>query len=86
LGLLGINYGFKVEDRRFLLKGGSRCGSMSLVEKRLWEELAKKPGVKVIDLFTPGLKPEESYARLRQGLLAGATKIDKGGHAGPPRH
>ena len=48
----------------------SRCGSMSLVEMGLWEELAKKPGVKVIDPFTPGLTPEESYARLRQGLLA----------------
>jgi hypothetical protein len=35
----------------------------------LWEELAKKPGVEVIDPFTPGLTPEESYARLRQGLL-----------------
>ena len=48
----------------------SRCGSMSLVEMGLWEELAKKHGVKVIDPFTPGLTPEESYARLRQGLLA----------------
>ena len=47
----------------------SRCGSMSLVEMGLWEELAKT-GVKVIDPFTPGLTPEESYARLRQGLLA----------------
>lgn len=48
----------------------SRCGSMSLVEMGLWEELAKKPRVKVIDPFAPGLTPEESYARLRQGLLA----------------
>jgi hypothetical protein len=47
----------------------SRGGSMSLVEMGLWEELAKKPGVTVIDPFTPGLTPEESYARLRQGLL-----------------
>ena len=47
----------------------SRCGSMSLVEMGLWEKLAKT-GVKVIDPFTPGLTPEESYARLRQGLLA----------------
>ena len=47
----------------------SRCGSMSLVEMGLWEELAKKPGVEVIDPFIPGLTPEESYARLRQGLL-----------------
>jgi hypothetical protein len=48
----------------------SRGGSMSLVEMGLWEELAQKPGVQVIDPFTPGLTPEESYARLRQGLLA----------------
>lgn len=48
----------------------SRCGSMSLVEMGLWEELAKKPGVKVIDPFAPGLTPEDSYARLRLGLLA----------------
>jgi hypothetical protein len=48
----------------------SRGGSMSLVEMGLWEELAQKPGVTVIDPFTPGLAPEEAYARLRQGLLA----------------
>jgi L-lactate utilization protein LutB len=48
----------------------SRCGSMTLVEMGLWEALAKKAGVKVIDPFAPGLTPEESYARLRQGLLA----------------
>ncbi len=48
----------------------SRCGSMSLVEMGLWEELAKKPGVQVIDPFIPGLTPGESYALRRQGLLA----------------
>ena len=48
----------------------SRGGSMSLVEMGLWEELAKKPGVTVLDPFTPGLPPEEAYARLRQSLLA----------------
>jgi hypothetical protein len=48
----------------------SRCGSMSLVEMGLWEELAQKPGVQVIDPFIPGLTPEEAYARRRQGLLA----------------
>ena len=48
----------------------SRGGSMSLVEMGLWEELAKKPGVKLIDPFTPGLTPEEAYIRMRQGLLA----------------
>ncbi len=49
----------------------SRCGSMTLVEMGLWEALAReKPAVQVIDPFTAGLSPEESYARLRQGLLA----------------
>jgi hypothetical protein len=48
----------------------SRCGSMSLVEMGLWDKLAQKPGVEIIDPFTPGLSPEEAYARLRQGLLA----------------
>ncbi len=48
----------------------SRCGSMSLVEMGLWEELAKKPGVEVIDPFIPGLAPEERFAQLRRGLLA----------------
>jgi hypothetical protein len=48
----------------------SRGGSMSLVEMGLWEELAQRPGVTVIDPFTPGLAPAEAYARLRQGLLA----------------
>jgi LUD domain len=48
----------------------SRCGSMSLVEMGLWEELARKPGVKIIDPFAPGLPPEEGYALRLQGLLA----------------
>jgi len=48
----------------------SRCGSMSLVELGLWEELAQKPGVEIIDPFVPGLTPEETDARRRRGLLA----------------
>jgi hypothetical protein len=48
----------------------SRCGSMSLVEMGLWENLAQKPGVEVIDPFTPGLTPEEAMARRLQGLTA----------------
>jgi hypothetical protein len=42
-----------------------RCGSMSLVEMGLWEVLAQKPGVEVIDPFVPGLSPEEMYALWR---------------------
>jgi hypothetical protein len=48
----------------------SRCGSMSLVEIGLWEELAKKPGVALIDPFTPGLTPEEAYGLRLKGLTA----------------
>lgn len=48
----------------------SRCGSMSLVEMGLWEALAQKPGVEIINPFTPGLSPEQSYTLMRQGLLA----------------
>src|SRR5208337_3520283 len=48
----------------------SRCGSMSLVEIGLWEEIAKIPGVEVIDPFAPGITLEEATARRRQGLLA----------------
>jgi len=47
-----------------------RAGSMSLVEMGLWEALAQKADVKVIDPFRPGLKPEEVYALRRQSLLA----------------
>jgi hypothetical protein len=48
----------------------ARAGSMSLVEMGLWEALAQKGGVEIIDPFTPGLTPEQSYTRMRQGLLA----------------
>jgi len=48
----------------------SRCGSMSLVEMGLWPALAQKPGVQIIDPFSSGLTPEESFARRRQGLTA----------------
>ncbi len=48
----------------------SRCGSMSLVEMGLWDELAKKPGVVVIDPFVPGLTPEEAQALRLKGLTA----------------
>jgi L-lactate utilization protein LutB len=48
----------------------ARAGSMSLVEMGLWQALAQKDGVKIIDPFTPGVSPEESYARMRQCFLA----------------
>ncbi|MHB8067671.1 MAG: lactate utilization protein [Desulfobaccales bacterium] len=48
----------------------SRCGSMSLVEMGLWEALAQKSGVAIINPFAPGVSPEEGYALMRRGLLA----------------
>ncbi len=48
----------------------SRCGSMSLVEMGLWEEVAKIPNVEVIDPFAPGVAQEEAFARRQRGLLA----------------
>ena len=47
-----------------------RCGSMSLVEMGLWEALATKPGVEIIDPFQPGLAPEEAAALRTKGLIA----------------
>ncbi len=48
----------------------SRCGSMSLVEMGLWEALALRKGVEIINPFIPGLSPAEAHAVLRRGLLA----------------
>jgi L-lactate utilization protein LutB len=48
----------------------SRCGSMSLMEMGFWEELAKKPGVQVIDPYAPGLSPGEAAALRLKGLVA----------------
>lgn len=47
-----------------------RCGSMTLVSLGLWEEVRGIPGVKLIDPFEPGLSPQDSLERRRQGLLA----------------
>jgi hypothetical protein len=48
----------------------SRCGSMSLVEMGLWEALAAKPGVEIIDPYRPGLPPEEAAGLRTRGLTA----------------
>jgi hypothetical protein len=47
-----------------------RCGSMTTVEMGLWEKLAEKPGVKIMNPYQPGLSPEESMELRRQGMLA----------------
>jgi L-lactate utilization protein LutB len=48
----------------------SRCGSMSVVEMGLWEALAAKPGVEIIDPYRPGLSPEEAAGLRTCGLTA----------------
>ena len=47
-----------------------RCGTMSAVGMGLWEEIAKVPGVDVINPYEPGISPEESLERRRKGMLA----------------
>jgi hypothetical protein len=48
----------------------SRCGSMSLVEMGLWEALATKTGVTIIDPYRPGLALEEAVSLRIRGLTA----------------
>ncbi len=48
----------------------ARCGSMSTVELGLWEALAARDDVRVIDPYVPGLAPEEGQARRLQTLTA----------------
>lgn len=47
-----------------------KCGAMSLVEMGLWEDLAQKPGVEVIDPFRQEVKPEDAMALRVKGLSA----------------
>jgi len=47
-----------------------RCGSMTTAGMGLWEKLAEKSGVKLIDPYRPQLTPEEAMELRRQGLLA----------------
>ena len=47
-----------------------RCGSMTTAGIGLWEKIALKPGVKVINPYKAELSPEEGMEMRRQGLLA----------------
>ena len=47
-----------------------RGGSMSTPGMGLWAEVARLPGVELIDPYEPGLAKEQAYERRRQGLLA----------------
>lgn len=62
----------KEEVIRMIPEGSTvyRCGSTSLVEIGLWEEVKTLPGVTVIDPYRPELSPEEGLEQRRQGLSA----------------
>jgi len=47
-----------------------RCGSMTATGMGLWEKIAEKPGVKIMDPYQPGLSPEQAMELRRQGMLA----------------
>lgn len=47
-----------------------RCGSMTAAGMGLWEALAERPNVAVIDPYRPELTREEGLALRRQGLTA----------------
>jgi hypothetical protein len=62
----------KAEIVAMIPEGASvyRCGSMTTAEIGLWEEIAERPGVKIIDPYQPGLPAEQALEIRRQGLLA----------------
>ncbi len=47
-----------------------RCGSMTTTGMGLWEKLAEKPGVKILDPYQSGASPEEAMELRRQGMLS----------------
>lgn len=47
-----------------------RNGTMTAAVMGLWEDIAKRPGVELIDPYEPGLSPEEGLERRRKGLTA----------------
>lgn len=47
-----------------------RCGSMSTAYAGLWDRLAQRDKVEVINPYLPGLTPEQSLAERRRGMSA----------------
>jgi len=47
-----------------------RCGSMTTTGIGLWEKIAERTDIQVIDPYQPGLSPEQAMELRRQGLLA----------------
>jgi len=62
----------KEESLAMIPEGASvyRCGSMSLTHLGFWDEVAKLPGVKLIDAYRPGLSPEEVRSLRLEGMGA----------------
>ena len=47
-----------------------RCGSMTTTGMGIWEELAKQPGIEILNPYQPGLSQEEGFELRRRGLTA----------------
>jgi hypothetical protein len=47
-----------------------RCGSETVVGLGLWDALASKPGVTVMNPYAPGLTPEQAFDIRRKGFMA----------------
>ena len=47
-----------------------RCGSMTAANMGLWEEMAKLPGIEIIDPYLAGITPEEGLELRRKGMTA----------------
>ena len=64
--------GAKEEILAAIPEGASvfRGGSMTSVGMGLWEDMARLPGVEVIDPYRPELSPEEGLQARRRGLTA----------------
>jgi L-lactate utilization protein LutB len=47
-----------------------RCGSMTAANMGLWEEMAKLPGIEIIDPYLSGITQEEGLELRRKGMTA----------------
>ena len=47
-----------------------RCGSMTAETMGLWEEMARLPGIEIIDPYLAGITPEEGLELRRKGMTA----------------
>ncbi len=57
-----------------------RCGSMTASNMGLWEDMARLPGIEIIDPYITGITPEEGLELRRKGMtsdvmIAGSNAI-----------